>query len=179
MFKRRVVIGLAAAVAFGACQDDILAPGMDEEEALVLPPGVHAYLTLSDRAAPVGETVLVTANVRVVEVPVTVASYNLTLRYDPDRLEPVEARRAAFEGVQVVNLRAADGVRAAGAAVQGIPDRIAVLTAVTFKIKAAGYTEGLALSLDDVTALGSFEQISAQIVSLPRTVLTARYVAAN
>lgn len=179
MLQRRVVAWSALALAFGACQDEVLAPQVDEEEALALPPGVHAYVTLSDRAAPVGGTVVVTANVQVVEVPVTIAGYTLTLRYDPERLEPVEARRAAFEGMQVVNLRAADGVRAAGAATEGIQNRVAVLAAVTFKVKAPAYTEGLNLSLDDLTALESFEQIGAQVRSLSRTVLTARYLATN
>ncbi len=162
-----------------ACWDEPVAPSLDEEDGLRLPPGIHAYITVSDRAAPVGETIVVTVNLQVVDVPVTVAGFNLTLAYNAAKLEPVEAQPASYDGMQVVNLKAPEGIRVAGAAARGIEGPIAVLIAATLKVKAPDYAEDLDLQLTDVTALEDFEQVAPEIAMLGRTVLTSRYLAGN
>ncbi|NIN10533.1 MAG: hypothetical protein GTN62_04285 [Gemmatimonadales bacterium] len=174
--KRFMVVQAALALGAAACTDEPLAPVVDEEEALRLPPGIHSYLTVSDREAPVGATIMVTANLQVVDVPVTIAGYRLSLGYDAEALKPVEAKRADFGGIHVVNLAAPDGVRAAAAAPQGIEGPLLVLVAVAFQVKAPDYAKTLALSLDDVTALEEFQPVASAVALIDQPVLTPRYL---
>lgn len=163
----------AMGAAFSACKDEPLRPPQDEEQQ-ILKPGLNVYLTVDREDAATGDRVRVTAKVRAVDVDLTPTGFQVDLRYDPEKLEPIETAAIRDDVLRAVNLDAGPGlIRAAGAAADGIGGD--VLFALEMKVKAPAYRESLTLDVRELTvAQQNFSDAAAQAVIGARAVVVGR-----
>jgi hypothetical protein len=156
-----------------ACKEEPTQP-LQIEEQPILRPGLNVYLTVdSDDASP-GGRVRVTARVRAVEVDLTPTGFQVEVRYDPEKLEPLEAPALEDGVLRAVNLSAEPGlIRAAGAAANGFGGD--VLFALEMKVKAQGYRETLAMDAKELTVTQkNFADVAADVVLPAQAVVVSR-----
>jgi hypothetical protein len=172
-FAALMLLATALGAAFAGCKDEPTWPLQDEERQ-ILKPGLNVYLTLDSDDAALGATVRVVAKVRAVDVKLTPTGFQVDLRYDPEKLEPLDAAEIRDGVLRAVNLSAGPGlVRAAGAAADGIDT--GVLFALDMKVKATAYAESLALGVRELTVLEqNFADLKADVALAPRAVVVAR-----
>ena len=177
----RRLVALAAALSvgavIGACEDDPLTAG-EAEASVVLDKGLNAYLVVDSDKARSGSTISVEARVRVVGEELNPTAFLANLRYDPERLEPVNVIPQQDEVVRAVNLQAGPGlIRAAGAAA-GLGTEI--LVAVTMRVKQADYLASLSIDLDELTVVQrSFADLAPQVKSLDRAISSRTQIIEN
>jgi hypothetical protein len=166
-----VIVAITAA-GFAACADEPTTPG--GSEVANLPQGLNVYLTLDDQRAAPGASVRVTGKVSAVGVDLTPTGFLVRLSYDPAKLEPV-ADRSPEDGVlRAINIGVAPGlVKAAGASAKGL--HTDVLFELDMKVKQAGYTDGLAIAVDELGVIErNFADLAADAVVAPQAIVVPR-----
>lgn len=168
-----VALGLALVAGISACRDDPTQPLETGEEA-VLRPGVNVYMTLSDDAAAPGSRIAVTGKVRALGVQLTPTGFLVDLRYDAEKLMPLEAVTLEDGVLRAINLEAGAGlVKVAGAAASGLDGD--VLFAIEMEVVADGYAKGLKLDVHELTVVEkNFMDVAAQVVKPNPAVVLAR-----
>jgi hypothetical protein len=163
-----LVVAITAA-GFAACADEPTTP--DSSEEANLPQGLNVYLTLDDRQASTGSSVLVTGKVRAVGVDLTPAGFLVRLTYDPAKLEPLAARSLEDGVLRAINLEVAPGlVKAAGASANGLGTDI--LFELDMKVKKGGYADDLSIAVDELGVIErNFADLAADVVVMPQAVV--------
>jgi hypothetical protein len=156
-----------------ACKEEPTRP-LQNEEQQILRSGLNVYLTVDSDDANPGARVRVSAKVRAVGVDLTPTGFQVEVRYDPEKLEPIEATALEDGALRAVNLSAGSGlIRAAGAAANGIGGD--VLFALEMKVKAPGYRETLAVDVKELTVTQqNFADAAADVVLAARAVVVSR-----
>jgi len=162
-----VVVASVGAV-LGGCQDDPITPG--ESDIVVLDKGLNAYLVVSSDEAPVGSTISVEARIRIVGENLNPTAFVANVRYDAERLEPIELVPQQDGVMRAVNLQAAPGlIKAAGAAANGLGTE--VLVAVTMRVKHADYAASISIDLDELTVVQeNFADMAPEVKSMDRAI---------
>ena len=125
--------------------------------------GVAAYITVDNLNAAPGQSVRVRVEVQVgAQQNFKVGSYTGRLRFDPGKLE-YKQENAINDGLRVANpLGAAQGeIRFAGASAMGFTTL--VLYDGTFQVKAAGYAQGMQLTMEELSAALSLQNLQSQV----------------
>lgn len=163
--SRRGLWAVLFCAALSGCRDDPAAP--DSGREVVLTPGLTAYVVVDRERAPVGATVRIAVNLRVVGEDVTPTAYLATLEYDPDHLEPVAALDLRDGVERAVNLHPGPGrIRAAGAAANGLGTDM--LFAVELQVTHADYAAALSLDVGELIVLeGDFANLAGRVTVVP------------
>jgi hypothetical protein len=163
-----LLIGL---LAVGACDQEPLRSRAPAEPP---PPsqGVQAFLQVDNDAARPGEEVNVYVRVQFgAEAQAKVGSYTGRLKFNPEALAWV-ADQEINDGLRVSNPRAAPGeVRFAGASASGFDEQL--LYAGRFEVKQAGYADGLAFEMQELSAARSLGDLKPQLRVAPQLFLRA------
>jgi hypothetical protein len=157
-------------LALAACQDEP-APATGPTPP-PLEQGVAAYVTVDNLNAQPGQTVRVRVEVQVgTQQNFKLGSYTGRLRFDPAKLE-FKQENAISDGLRVANpLNAGQGeIRFAGASATGFTQL--VLYDGTFQVKAAGYVQGLQLTMEELSAALSLQNLQAQLRVNPQVFLS-------
>jgi len=157
-------------LALAACQDE-RAPTTGPTPPPVQE-GVAAYITVDNLNAAPGQTVRVRVEVQVgTQQNFKLGSYTGRLRFDPARIE-FKQEHAISDGLRVANpLNAAQGeIRFAGAAATGFTQL--VLYDASFQVKAAGYVQSLQLTMEELSAALSLQNLQAQLRVNPQVFLS-------
>jgi hypothetical protein len=148
-------------LVLAACQDEP-APATGPTPPPVQQ-GVAAYITVDNLNAQPGQTVRVRVEVQIgTEQSFKLGSYTGRLRFDPARIE-FKQENAINDGLRVANpLGAPQGeIRFAGASATGFTQL--VLYDGTFQVRAAGYVESLQLTMEELSAALSLQNMHAQL----------------
>ena len=148
-------------LTLAACQDEP-APATGPTPPPVQT-GVAAYITVDNLNAPPGQRVRVRVEVQVgAEQSFKVGSYTGRLHFNPASLE-YKQENAINDGLRVANpLGAAQGeIRFAGASAMGFTSL--VLYDASFQVKAAGYAQTLQLTMEELSAALSLQNLQAQV----------------
>lgn len=153
---RAAVLLLALAVAVACGEEAIQGPRGDHADS----PGPEAGRTVLPRLtltgaspdADIGDTLELGIRLRRRPGGMTPTGYAVTLRHDPDLLEPIEAVGRDGPGLSVVNAAAGPGrVRAAGAAPDGLAD--GELVTVRMRVRGPGWRRTLRLDVGSLDVL--------------------------
>lgn len=160
------MLALLATLALGGCDDDPLksrAPG----EPTPPTQGLQAFVQVDNESAAVGEEVTIFVRMQVgSENGAKIGSYTGRLRFDAEALA-WSSDREINDGLRVANPRAADGeVRFAGASAAGFADH--TLYAGKFTVKKAGYAQGLALEMQEISAAATLGDLRPQLQVAPQ-----------
>jgi len=157
-------------LALAACQDE-RAPATGPTPPPVQE-GVAAYITVDNLNAAPGQSVRVRVEVQVgTQQNFKLGSYTGRLRFDPAKLE-FKQENAITDGLRVANpLNAGQGeIRFAGASAMGFTQL--VLYDGTFQVKAAGYVQSLQLSMEELSAALSLQNLQSQVRVNPQVFLS-------
>lgn len=125
--------------------------------------GVAAYITVDNLTAQPGQSVRVRVEVQVgTQQNFKLGSYTGRLRFDAAKLE-YKRENVINDGLRVANpLNAAQGeIRFAGASAMGFTQL--VLYDGTFQVKAAGYVQSLQLTMEELSAALSLQNLQSQV----------------
>ena len=148
-------------LALTACQDEP-APATGPT-APPVQQGVAAYITVDNLSAQPGQAVRVRVEVQVgTQQNFKLGSFTGRLRFDPAALE-FKQENAINDGLRVANpLNASRGeIRFAGASAAGFSQL--VLYDGSFVVKAANYVQGLRLTMEELSAALSLQNLQAQL----------------
>jgi hypothetical protein len=165
----RFVLLTAGVLLAAACSDDPVVQGPDAPPPLAR--GVQAFLQVSNDHAEPGERVEVFVKVQVgTETEAKVGSYTGRLTFDPKTLawmSDVDVN----DGVRVVNPNGAGTgvVRFAGASPRGFEDL--TLYHGVFEVKDAGYLEGMAMEMEELSQALTLTNLQPSLQVAPRVFL--------
>jgi hypothetical protein len=157
-------------LALTACQDEP-APATGPTPPPVQQ-GVAAYVTVDNLTAQPGQTVRVRVQVQVgTQQDFKLGSYTGRLRFDPAKIE-FKQENTINDGLRVANpLGAAQGeIRFAGASATGFTQL--VLYDASFQVKTAGYVQSLQLTMEELSAALSLQNLQAQVRVNPQVFLS-------
>lgn len=154
-------------VGLAGCEDDPLKSDGPEDPT---PPtqGIQAYLQVDNEYAKPGGTVHIAVKVQIgTESDAKVGSYTGRLRFDVAALRYKDEVKIN-DGLRVSNPNGAgDGeIRFAGAAARGFAEL--TLYEGVFEVKQAGYVDGLALEMEELSAALSLSDLQPQLHIAPR-----------
>ncbi len=170
---RSVQVSLTVlALAVVACQDDPLKSALPETPP---PPvrGVQALVQVDNAQAQPGDQVQVFVRVQLgSETSGKLGSYTGRLQFDPELLTH-QSEVKINDGLRVTNPNGAGAgeIRFAGAAAEGFTNL--TLYAGVFVVKKVGYTDGLKLKIEELSAAGTLVNLQPQL-ELPMQVYLRR-----
>lgn len=162
------MIGLAAAL--GACKDDPV-PARSAAEPPPPTQGVQAFVQVDNDNAQPGDRVQVYVRMQVgTESQSKIGSYTGRLRFDPEVLTWVQDNQIN-DGLRVTNPSGAGegDIRFAGASAAGFNDP--ALYQGEFEVRKAGYTNGLKLEMEELSAAATLGNLKPQLQVVPQTFL--------
>jgi hypothetical protein len=131
--------------------------------------GVQAFVQVDNDAAAPGEDVNLYVRVQFgTESDGKVGSYTGRLSFDPEALAWA-ADQEIPDGLRVSNPNTPGEVRFAGASATGFSDLL--LYAGRFRVKKAGYADGLSLDLQELSAAATLGDLTPQLRVAPQIFL--------
>jgi hypothetical protein len=154
-FRTRIGVALVAALALPACGQPLApSPAAPREQ-----PGIYAEAVVAEL---VGTSMAVEVRLRRVGVQTRVSSYQGRISFAADGLELVEAELP--EGILGSWNEVAPGeIHFAGVALSGAAE--GEILALRFATASGQTATGLEVALDEVTAAGTMEDVTAMVVS--------------
>lgn len=160
---------VGALILLAGCEENPLRSRTPSEP---LPPaqGAQAFIQVDNENARPGDEVAVYVRVQLGENNQSkVGSYTGKLRYNPESLEWV-SDQSIDDGLRVTNPGAADGeVRFAGASATGFTELM--LYAGRFRVKEAGYANGVSLEMQELSAAATLSDLKPQLRIAPQVFL--------